>query len=166
MDSIKRVGARALGAFALVAGLTLAAGAARAQEIRRIAEPNQAIRMAHGSYVCEGHLSLSPIDNTYDMVSCSGPMYNSVDYQALYGKLSRDELVKLNSNAELMLSRDLKAAIDRRFRELPSDLLRSAAIQNLEKSLMGDVDRRLPEGRGETPPAPRAAPTVQSPSGR
>jgi len=162
MDTVRRMAGPAPGALALVAALTLAAGAARAQEIRRIAEPNQAIRMAHGSYVCEGRLSVSPIDSTYDMVTCSGPIYNSMDYQAVYTKLSRDELVKLNVNTAQVISHDLKAAIDKRFRELPVDLQHSAAIQNLEKNLMSDVDLRLPEGRGEWPPVRRGAPTVQS----
>ncbi|HEY6290467.1 MAG TPA: hypothetical protein VI455_02765 [Terriglobia bacterium] len=150
------------GALALLAALLLAAGVARAQQIRRIAEPNQTVRMAHGSYVCDGRLSLSPIDDTYDMVTCSGPIYNSSDYQALNTKLSLDELVKLNAHTEQALNHDLKAGIDRRFRELPSDLLHSAAIQSLEKSLMNDVDRRLPEGRGDdTQPGRRGAATGQ-----
>src|SRR5579862_6733125 len=79
----------------------LNAGALRAQEIRVIAEPNQSIRMGRGGYVCEGQLTHKPIDATenwtYEMVQCTGPIYNASDYAALNAKLSRDELVKLNT---------------------------------------------------------------------
>lgn len=125
--------------------------AAHAQEIRPVAQPNESVRMAHGGYVCEGRTSISPIDSSYDSVTCSGPMYNASDYVALYTKLNHDELVKMNANAAEALNRDLKAAIQKHFNELPANLRQMSAIQNLEKSLSEYVDERLPEGRGAAP---------------
>ena len=55
----------------------------QSQEIRRVAEPGQQVRRARGGYICEGKLNVSPIDATYDMVSCSGPIFNAADYAAL-----------------------------------------------------------------------------------
>src|SRR5208283_3730095 len=79
----------------------LTAGVLRAQVIRPIAEPNQSVRMGRGGYVCEGQLTHTPIDATenwtYEMVQCTGPIYNASDYEALNAKLSYDELVKLNA---------------------------------------------------------------------
>jgi hypothetical protein len=128
---------------------------AHAQEIRPVAQPDEAVRMAHGGYVCEGRTSITPIDNSYDTVSCSGPIYNAGDYMALYTKLNHDELVKMNANTAEALNRDIKTAIQKRFNELPPNLRQMAAIQNLERSLSEYVDERLPEGRGTA--APRRA---------
>jgi hypothetical protein len=133
-----------------------------AQEIRPVARPNEAVRVAHGGYVCEGRATITPIDDSYDTVSCSGPMYNSADYVALYTKLNYDELVKMNSNAQEAINRDLKAAIQRRFSELPPNLREMAAIQNLEKSLSEYVDERLPQGRGAGSPHPTHSSTSTS----
>ena len=160
----------------------LGAAAARAQEIRPMAEPNQAIKMGRGGYVCEGQLTHTPIDDTddwtYEMVRCTGPIYNSSDYAALNAKLSRDELVKLNaaldrlnatSNAtQEVLNKqvqafnyDLRATIEARFRDLPNDVLLSAAIQNLKKTLIEYVDQRLPRTPTNNPPALTTPANVQ-----
>lgn len=145
-----RVGTAA--ALSLCLGAALVSCTARAQEIRPVAQPNESVRMAHGGYVCEGRASISPIDSSYDTVSCSGPMYNASDYIALYTKLNHDELVKMNANTTATLNRDMKAAIQKHFNELPANLRQMAAIQNLEKSLSDYVDERLPEGRGSAAP--------------
>jgi hypothetical protein len=155
----------------------LNAGVLRAQEIRVVAEPNQSIRMGRGGYVCEGRLTHTPIDATedwtYEMVQCTGPIYNSYDYAALQGKLNHDELVRLNDTMDRLsratqdnlekqaqeLSRDLKATIERRFQDLPNDVLLSAGVQNLKKSLLDYVDQRVVSS---TPPiilSPPRAPT-------
>jgi hypothetical protein len=157
--------------------LLVTAGAVRAQEIRAIAEPNQSIRVGRGGYVCEGQLTHTPIDDTdnwtYEMVRCTGPIYSSADYAALNAKLSREELVKLNTALDRLnvtsnatqdaLSKqgqafnyDLRATIEKRFEELPNDLLRSAAIQNLKKTLIEYVDQRLPRTPANNPPAPQS----------
>jgi len=140
--------------FSLCFGAALVSLTARAQEIRPVAQPNESVRMAHGGYVCEGRTSVTPIDNSYDTVTCSGPMYNASDYVALYTKLNHDELVKMNANASAALNRDIKAAIQKQFNELPPNLRQMAAIQNLEKSLSEYVDERLPEERGTAAPRP------------
>ena len=121
--------------------------------------------MARGGYVCEGQLTHTPIDATenwtYEMVQCTGPIYNSGDYMALNAKLSHDELVKLNAALDRLnasssatqdllnqqvqaFNRDLRAMIEKRFHDLPNDVLLSPAIQNLKKSLIEYVDQRLP----------------------
>jgi len=138
------------GLGALVQSTTSAHG----QEIRRVAEPFEQVRMARGGYICDGKLTVSPIDTTYDIVSCSGPMYNATDYAALYAKLNRDELAKLNANNEAAINRDLKAAVHKQIQALPANLRQMAAIQNLEQGIMDSIDQRLPEGRG-SPRAPR-----------
>ena len=115
--------------------LVLSASAARGQEIRRVAEPFEQVRMARGGYVCDGKLTVSPIDTTY-------------------AKLNRDELAKLNANNEAAINRDLKAAVHKQIQALPANLRQMAAIQNLEQGLMDSIDQRLPEGRG-TSRAPR-----------
>ena len=163
----------------------LTAGALRAQEIRPIAEPNQSIRMGRGGYVCEGQLTHTPIDATedwtYEMVQCTGPIYSSNDYAALNAKLSRDELVKLNAALERLnatsnatqdalnkqlqaFNSDLRATIEKRFQDLPNDVLLSAAIQNLKKSLLEYVDQRLLRTPGNNPPAPRSSAPAKSQS--
>jgi hypothetical protein len=168
----------------------LTAGGLRAQEIRPIAEPNQSIRMGRGGYVCEGQLTYTPIGNTpidatenwtyNEMVQCTGPIYNSNDYAALHAKLSRDELVKLNAGLERLnaarnatqdslnkqlqaFDSDLRATIEKRFSDLPNDVLLSAAIQNLKKSLIEYVDQRLPRTPPTNPPAPRSSAPAKSP---
>ena len=162
--------------LALVSLLT--AGRLRAQEIRPIAEPNQSIRMGRGGYVCEGRLTHTPIDATedwtYEMVQCTGPIYSSNDYAALNAKLDHDELVKLNEALDQLnatstaaqdalnkqaqaLNGDLRATIEKRFQDLPHDVLLTSAIQNLKKSLIEYVDQRLPRTPPNSPPAPRSS---------
>jgi hypothetical protein len=166
-------GTRGWGLFSLSTAsvlLVLSASSARSQEIRRVAEPFEQVRMARGGYVCDGKLTVSPIDNTYDTVSCSGPMYNAADYAAVYTKLSRDELAEMNANNRAALNRDLKAAIHGQFQSLPTNLRQLAAIQTLEKGLMDSVDEKLPEGRGNNRgprsggSAPASAPTSPPPA--
>jgi hypothetical protein len=122
--------------------------AAFSQEIRQVAEPHQSVRMAHGGYVCDGKLTVSPIDDTYDMITCSGPVYNTADYAAVYIKRSHDELVEMSATTRAALNHDLKAAIQTHFQSLPGDLRQLAAIQALERSVMDSIDEKLPEGRG------------------
>jgi len=141
------------GLFVLI---TLSASAGRTQEIRRLTEPNQPVRMPHGGYVCEGRLNISPIDDTYDMVTCSGPIYAAADYAAVYTKLEHDELANLNAVITGRLANDLKANIDKRFRQLPHNLQQAPAVVNLEKSLLEYVDERLPENLPESGLRPRA----------
>jgi len=161
----------------------LTAGALRAQEIRPLAEPNQSIRMGRGGYVCEGQLTHTPIDATenwtYEMVQCTGPIYNSNDYAALHAKLSHDELVKLNAALDQLnatsratqdvldkqvraLNSDLRATIEKRFQDLPNEVLLSPAIQNLKKSLIEYIDQRLPRTPPNNPPAPRSTTPAKS----
>jgi hypothetical protein len=135
-------------AFALCLG-AIVASLAGAQEIRRVADPGQSVRLPHGSYVCDGQINTSPVDETYDMVTCTGAIYNSADYAALYTKLNHDELVKLNANTQKAISRDIKSAIHRQFQGLPANLRQTPSIQALEKSLTDYVDQRLPEGRND-----------------
>jgi len=163
----------------------LTAGVLRAQEIRPIAEPNQSVKMGRGGYVCEGQLTHTPIDATenwtYEMVQCTGPIYNANDYMALHTKLGHDELVKLNAALERLnatssatqdalneqvqaFNRDLRAMIEKRFHDLPNDVLLSPAIQNLKKSLMEYVDQRLPSTPKNNPPASQSTtPTTGQP---
>jgi len=169
-------------AFALLS--LLIAGTLRAQEIRVLAEPNQSIQMGRGGYVCEGHITHTPIDATanwtYEMVQCTGPIYDARDYAALNAKLSRDELVKTNAALDQLnttasatlevlnrqaqsLNTDLRAAIEKHFQDLPHDVLQSAAIQNLKKNLIDYVDQRLPRTPVNTPPSSRSNPPVKSP---
>ena len=168
----------------LAALFLLTAGGLTAQEIRPIAEPEQSIRMGRGGYVCEGHLTHTPIDATenwtYEMVQCTGPIYSSSDYAALHAKLNRDELVKLNAALDQLnatttatqetvnkqaqaLNGDLRTFIDKRFQELPHDVLLTAAIQNLKKSLIEYVDQKLPSPPSNNPPAPRSPTPAKSP---
>ncbi len=151
--------------------LLLSAGALRAQEIRVIAEPNQSIRMGRGGYVCEGQLTHTPIDATenwtYEMVQCTGPIYNSYDYAALYAKQNHDEMLRLNDTMDRLLdrqaremNRDLKATIESSFQELPHDMLASAEIQSLKKSLLEYVDQRVVSGIAPLGPRPARAPTT------
>ena len=144
-------------------------GVVRAQEIRVVAEPNQSIRMGRGGYVCEGQLTHTPIDATqdwtYEMVQCTGPMYNSYDYAALHAKLNHDELLKLNDTMDRLLDRqarelnhDLKATIEASFQGLPHGVLVSADVQNLKKSLLEYVDQRVVSGFGPMAPRPPRSP--------
>lgn len=177
MIMIRRV-PRFILSSATVALLSLpTAGTLRAQEIRPIAEPNQSIRMGRGGYICDGHLTHTAIDATedwtYEMVQCTGPIYGSSDYAALHAKLNHDELVKLNAaldqlNAAIAgtqdalnkqaqaLNGDLRTTIEKRFSDLPKDVLLSAAIQNLKKSLIEYVDQRLPSTPSNNPPSQRS----------
>ncbi len=170
-----------LAPFALLSPLPVTT--LRAQEIRSIAEPNQSTRMGRGGYVCEGHLTHTAIDAaedwTYEMVQCTGPIYSSNDYAALQAKLGRDELLKLNdavdqlnatiaANQEAInkqavaLNGDLRATIEKRFQDLPHDVLLTAAIQNLKKSLVEYIDQRLPRAHPTNPPESRPAPSGKS----
>ena len=108
------------------------------------------------------------------MVQCTGPIYNSNDYAALQVKLNHDELVKLNAALDQLnatstatqdalnkqaqaLNGDLRATIEKRFQDLPHDVLLTSAIQNLKKSLIEYVDQRLPRTPPNNPPAPRSS---------
>lgn len=177
MSKIRKTARFTLWSASLALLSLLTAGALRAQEIRPIAEPNQSIRMGRGGYVCEGQLTHTSIDDThdwtYEMVQCTGPIYSSNDYAALNAKLSHDELVKLNAALDRLnttssatqdvlnkqvqaFNRDLRATIEKRFHDLPNDVLLSPAIQNLKKSLMEYVDQRLPRTPPNNPPAPQS----------
>jgi hypothetical protein len=177
MSKIRKAARLALRSASLALLLLLTAGALRAQEVRAIAEPNQSIRMGRGGYVCEGQLTHTSIDNTddwtYEMVRCTGPIYNSSDYAALNAGLSRVELVKLNAALDRLnatssatqdvlkkqvqaFNYDLRATIEKRFQDLPNDVLLSTAIQNLKKSLIEYVDQRLPRAPANTPPSSRS----------
>jgi hypothetical protein len=155
----------------------LTPGALQGQEIRPLAEPNQSIRVGRGGYICEGRLTHTPIDAaenwTYEMVQCTGQIFSSGDYAALQTKLSHDELVKLNAALDqlnttssatqdalnrqaLVLNSDFRATIEKRFQDLPHDVLLTAAIQNLKKSLIDYVDQRLPTTSPTKPPASRS----------
>ena len=177
MSKIRKTAHFTLWSASLALLSLLTAGALRAQEIRPIAEPNQSVRMGRGGYVCEGQLTHTSIDSTenwtYEMVQCTGPIYNANDYVALNAKLSHDELVKLNAALDRLnatstatqdvlnkqvqaFNSDLRAMIEKRFHDLPNDVLLSPAIQNLKKSLMEYVDQRLPSTPPNNPPAPRS----------
>ena len=186
MSKIRKVARFTLWLASLALLSMLTAGALRAQEIRPIAEPNQSIRMGRGGYVCEGQLTHTPIDATenwtYEMVQCTGPIYNSNDYAALHSKLSHDELVKLSTALDRLnatssatqdalnkqvqkFNSDLRATIEKRFQDLPNDVLLSPAIQNLKKSLIEYVDQRLSGTSPNKSPAPRSsAPAKIQPS--
>ena len=174
MSKIRKTARLTLWSASLALLSLLTAGALQAQEIRPIAEPNQSVKMGRGGYVCEGQLTHTSIDSaenwTYEMVQCTGPMYNANDYVALNAKLSHDELVKLNAALDRLnatssatqdvlnkqvqaFNRDLRAMIEKRFHDLPNDVLLSPAIQNLKKSLMEYVDQRLPSTPRNNPPA-------------
>ena len=183
MSKIRKMARFTLWSASLALLSLLTAGALRAQEIRPIAEPNQSIRMGRGGYVCEGHLTHTPIDATedwtYEMVQCTGPIYSSNDYAALHAKLNHDELVKLNAALDQLnatssatqdalnkqvqaFNNDLRAMIEKRFHDLPNDVLLSPAIQNLKKSLIEYVDQRLPSTPPNNPPAPRSSTPAKS----
>ena len=186
MIKIRKTAHFTLWSASLALFLLLTAGGLRAQQIRLIAEPNQSIRMGRGGYVCEGQLTHAPIDATenwtYEMVQCTGPIYSSNDYVALHAKLSRDELVKLNAALDRLnattsatqdalnkqvqaFNSDLRATIEKRFQDLPHDVLLSAAIQNLKKSLIEYVDQRLPRTPPNNPPAPQSSTPAKSQPG-
>jgi hypothetical protein len=129
----------------------------QAQEIRRVAEPNQPVRMAHNGYVCAGTLTVTPIDDTFDTVTCSGPVFAASDYEAVYQKRAYDELVKINEARVDVLNHDLKAAIEKRFGDLPRDVQQLAAIQSLKRSLNDYVDLRLPAGASQVSPGGHSA---------
>ena len=177
MSKIRKTARFTLWSASLALLSLLTAGALRAQEIRPIAEPNQSVKMGRGGYVCEGQLTHTSIDDsrdwTYEMVQCTGPIYSSNDYLALNAKLSYDELVKLNAALDRLnatssatqdvlnkqvqaFNSDLRAMIEKRFHDLPNDVLLSPAIQNLKKSLMEYVDQRLPKTPPNNPPAPQS----------
>ena len=185
MSKIRKTARLTLWSASLALLSLLAARTLRAQEIRPIAGPNESVKMGRGGYVCEGQLTHTPIDNTenwtYEMVQCTGPIYNSNDYMALHAKLGHDELVKLNAALERLdasssatqdllnqqvqaFNRDLRAMIEKRFHDLPNDVLLAPAIQNLKKSLMEYVDQRLPSTPKNNPPASQSTtPTTGQP---
>ena len=181
MSKIRKTARLTLWSASLALISLLTAGTLRAQEIRTIAEPNQSVKMARGGFVCEGQLTHTPIDATenwsYEMVQCTGPIYNSNDYMALHAKLGHDELVKLNAALDRLdasssatqdllnqqvqaFNRDLRAMIEKRFHDLPNDVLLAPAIQNLKKSLMEYVDQRLPSTPKNHPPASQSTTTT------
>ena len=82
-------------------------------------------------------------DETYDSISCSGPVFAASDYAAVYQKRAYDELVKINQARVDALNHDLKAAIEKRFGDLPRDVQQLAAIQSLKRSLNDYLDQRL-----------------------
>jgi hypothetical protein len=115
------------------------------------------------------------------MVQCTGPIYSSTDYAALHAKLTRDEVVKLNAALDQLnatttatqetlnkqavaLNGDLRTTIEKRFQDLPHDVLLTAAIQNLKKSLIEYIDQRVPRTPTANPPAPRPTTPAKSPS--
>ena len=183
MYKIRNTARFTLGLVPLALFTVLTSGALQAQEIRIVGEANQSIRMARGGYVCEGQLTHTPIDATeewtYEMVQCTGPIYNSWDYSALHAKLNHDELVRLNETMDRLsqaqfqeLNRDLKETIEKRFQDLPHDVLVSAEVQNLKKSLTEYVDERVPvspssaarrPARPVTPPRTRPGTTPPNP---
>ena len=181
MSNVRKTARLILWSASLALLSLLAARTLRAQEIRPIAGPNESVKMGRGGYVCEGQLTHTPIDNTenwtYEMVQCTGPIYNSNDYMALHAKLGHDELVKLNAALDRLdasssatqdllnqqvqaFNRDLRAMIEKRFHDLPNDVLLSPAIQNLKKSLMEYVDQRLPSTPKNNPPASQSTTTT------
>ena len=183
MRNIRKTARFTLASASLALLSLLTAGALRAQEIPALAEPNQSVKMGRGGYVCEGQLRRTPIDNTqdwtygYEMVQCTGPIYNSNDYMALNARLNHDELVKLNAALDRLnttssatqdalnqqvqaFNRDLRATIEKRFHDLPNDVLLSPAIQSLKKSLMEYVDQRLPRSPKTNPPASQSTTTT------
>ena len=183
MTKIRKVARFTLGSASVALLSLLTAGILRAQEIRPIAEPNQSIKMGRGGYVCEGLLTHTPIDATenwtYEMVQCTGPIYNSSDYEALHAKLNHDELVKLNAAMDQLnatssatqdaltrqmqtFNNDLKATIEKRFHDLPNDVLLSPAVQNLKNSLTEYIDQRLSGKPPNNPPAPRSSAPAKS----
>ena len=140
--------------------------------------------MGRGGYVCEGQLTHTPIDATgnwtYEMVQCTGPIYNSNDYMALNAKLGHDELGKLNAALDRLnatssatqdilnqqvqaFNRDLRATIEKRFHDLPNDVLLSPTIQNLKKSLMEYLDQRLASSPKNNPPVSESTTTTSRP---
>ena len=106
MAKIRRAVCFTIGSASAAVLSLLTVWSLRAQEIRPLAAPAQSIRMGRGGYVCEGHLTHTPIDATedwtYEMVQCSGPIYSSSDYAALHAKLNHDEMVKLNAALDLL----------------------------------------------------------------
>ena len=70
-------------------------------------------------------------------------------------------MLRLNDTMDRLLDRqaremnhDLKATIESSFQALPHDVLASAEIQNLKKSLMDYVDQRVVSGLGPFGPRP------------
>jgi hypothetical protein len=57
-------------------------------------------------------------------------------------------------------NRDLRAMIEKRFHDLPDDVLLSPAIQNLKKSLMEYVDQRLSSTPKNNPSASQSTTTT------
>ena len=184
MSNVRKTARLILGSPSLALLSLLAARALRAQEIRPIAGPNESVKMGRGGYVCEGQLTHTPIDATgnwtYEMVQCTGPIYNSNDYMALNAKLGHDELGKLNAALDRLnatssatqdilnqqvqaFNRDLRATIEKRFHDLPNDVLLSPTIQNLKKSLMEYLDQRLPSSPKNNPPVSESTTTTSRP---
>jgi len=184
MSNVRKTARLILWSASLALLPLLTAGALRAQEIRPIEEPNESVKMGRGGYVCEGQLTHTPIDATgnwtYEMVQCTGPIYNSNDYMALNAKLGHDELGKLNAALDRLnatssatqdilnqqvqaFNRDLRATIEKRFHDLPNDVLLSPTIQNLKKSLMEYLDQRLASSPKNNPPVSESTTTTSRP---
>lgn len=172
MSEIRNTGRFAAWSALVAVICLLNIGMLRAQEIRVVAQPNQSVRMGRGGYICEGQLTATPVDPNEpwsdEMVQCTGPIYNSYDYAALHAKQNHDELVKLNDTMDRLsrisqqaldrqaqeLNRDLKANIEQSFQGLPHNVLTSADVQNLKKSLLEYVDQRVIPGTSPLPARP------------
>lgn len=162
----------AIGAIAFVA-----TASARAQDITKYQSGISYTTGLTTGFVCEGNIQ----DKGDNRIDCTGPIYRADEYAAKYARQSFDQLVKLNAALDQLntsldklnstseatqdvlskqvqaFNNDLRAHIEKRFQDLPNDVLQSAAIQNLKKSLMDYVDQRL-KASGNAPPPGTAAP--------
>jgi hypothetical protein len=71
-----------------------------------------------------------------------------------------DTMDRLLDRQARELNRDLKATIEASFQTLPRDVLASADVQNLKKSLLEYVDQRVVSGITPLAPRPSRAPTT------
>ncbi|HUL11428.1 MAG TPA: hypothetical protein VLU73_04560 [Methylococcaceae bacterium] len=153
-----------------------ATASVRAQEITNYPSGISSATGLTVGFVCEGVIQ----DKGDNRINCSGPIYRADEYAAKYARQSSEQLVKVNAaldqlNASLdKLNRtseatrnvlgqqaeesgkDLKAYIGKQFQELPKDMQKSAAIQNLRKSLTDYVDQRSKAPDNPPPPGPAA----------
>jgi len=150
---------------------------ARAQDITKYQSGISSTIGLTAGFVCEGNMQ----DKGDNRINCTGPVYRADEYAAKYARQSSDQLVKLNAALDQLntsldklnstseatqevlskqvqaFNNDLRAYIENRFQALPNDVLQSAAIQNLKKSLTDYVDQRL-KTSGNTPPPGTAMP--------
>jgi len=163
----------AIGVMAIVAIPT-----ARAQEITKYPSGlSSTLSQTTTGFVCEGNIQ----DKGDNRIYCTGPIYRADEYVAKYARQGSNQLVKLNEElvqldasldklnktseaTQEVLSKqvqafnnDLKAYVEKRFRDLSKTESQSAAIQNLKKSLMEYIDQRL-KGADQSPPPGPAAP--------